>query len=632
MKLRLLTGVSAAIVLAAACGEPQAAQDSAANDAAVPAEAAAETQAPADTAEQAAETESEQLNAWFEETYNESLERSPMAKTYLGVMDEDYGKWDNLTPEYQEETYELSQAQLAEMKSSFDFDALDDQTKLSWRLFEYDKTREKAGWPYREHVYTFNQMYGAQSGIPAFLINQHRVSEKAHAEAYVSRLEGVNGYLSQAVDNATRRADLEIMPPKFVYAHVLRDAKNVISGAPFDDGEPSALWADFTKKVDALDIPEEEKQALKDDARAAMLDSVKPAYENLIAELERQQEMATEQDGAWKLPDGAAYYDYRLKQMTTTDMSASEIHELGLDEVERIHSEMRAIMEEVEFDGTLQEFFEFMRTDDQFYYPNTDEGREAYLAEARALIDNMRGRLDEQFLRKPEADLIVKAVEEFREQSAGKAFYSRPAPDGSRPGTYYANLYDTRDMPTYQMEALAYHEGIPGHHMQIAIAQELQGIPKFRKYGGQTAYTEGWGLYSEWFPKTMGLYEDPYSDFGRLAMELWRAGRLVVDTGLHEKEWTREEAIDWLKENTPNPEGDIVKAIERYIVMPGQATAYKIGMLKFQELRERSQEALGDDFDIREYHETVLANGSLPLAILEEQVDEWIAAKQAGEE
>ncbi len=300
------------------------------------------------------------------------------------------------------------------------------------------------------------------------------------------------------------------------------------------------------------------------------------------------------------------------------------MHNLGLRETERIHGEMREIMKQVDFDGTLQEFFELTRSDDQFFYENTEEGRERYLQEARAIIDDMRGRLDELFLRKPEADLKVKAVEPFRERSAGKAFYQRPAPDGSRPGTYYVNLYDMKDMPVYQMRALAYHEGIPGHHMQIAVAQELEGLPKFRRFGGYTAYNEGWGLYSEWAPKEMGLYQDPYDDYGRLAMELWRAGRLVVDTGLHHQRWTREEAIEWLSENTPNPQGDVVKAIERYIVMPGQATAYKIGMLKIQGLRQRAERQLGEAFDVREYHDTVLANGPVPLNVLERLVDGYI--------
>ncbi|MEM6653850.1 MAG: DUF885 domain-containing protein, partial [Pseudomonadota bacterium] len=332
-------------------------------------------------------------------------------------------------------------------------------------------------------------------------------------------------------------------------------------------------------------------------------------------------------DGAWKHPDGEAFYRDRLWQMTTTDMTADEIHTLGLNEVDRIHHEMRAIMRQVGFQGSLQDFFDFTRTDPQFFKPNTDQGRAEYLAEATAMIDTMRTELPSVFNTFPRAEMVVKAVEPFREKAAGKAFYQRPAPDGSRPGVYYANLYRMQDMPLYQMEALAYHEGIPGHHMQLAISQELQGIPKFRKYGGYTAYTEGWGLYSEFLPKEMGFYQDPYSDFGRLAMELWRAARLVVDTGLHAKRWTRQDAIDYLLENTPNPEGDCRKAIERYIVMPGQATAYKIGMIKILDLREHARTRLGDAFDIRDFHDVVLKDGPVPLQILEENVEAWISAQ-----
>lgn len=578
-----------------------------------------------------AESQSERLNAWFEARFQEDLERSPMTKTFLGIIDDDYGAWDDLSPEFEEQSYRISQRQLEAMRTRFDYAALDEQARLSWRLFEYDKTREKAGYPYREHVYTFNQMYGPQSGIPAFLINQHRVAEASHAEAYIARLQGVEEYLGQAVLNARRRFEMGIHPPRFVYAHVLRDARNVISGVPFDEDaeQDSPLWADFSKKVAALgDVDQAARERLLERARQALGNHVAPAYRGLIAEMESQQARAGDEAGAWKLPDGEGYYAYRLDQATTTRLSPQEVHELGLREVERIHREMRAIMREVGFDGTLQEFFELTRTDERFFYPNTDEGKERYLADARAIIDDMRGRLDELFVRRPEADLIVKRVEAFRERSAGKAFYQRPAPDGSRPGIYYVNLYDTRDMPNYQMRALAYHEGIPGHHMQIAIAQELPGLPKFRRFGGYTAYVEGWGLYAEWLPKQMGLYQDPYQDFGRLAMELWRAGRLVVDTGLHYKRWTREQAIEWLAENTPNPAGDVEKAIERYIVMPGQATAYKIGMLKIQELRERAERELGEAFDVRVFHDAVLANGPLPLEVLEAVIGEFLTERR----
>jgi uncharacterized protein (DUF885 family) len=278
----------------------------------------------------------------------------------------------------------------------------------------------------------------------------------------------------------------------------------------------------------------------------------------------------------------------------------------------------------VKFEGSLQTFFLFMRNDDQFYYTNTDEGRQRYMTEAKDFIDKMEAKLPEYFGLTPKARMVVKRVEAFREQSAGKAFYQSPSKDGSRPGTYYANLFDMRSMPTYQMEALAYHEGIPGHHMQRAIAQELEGIPEFQKYVTFTAYTEGWGLYTEELGKDMGFYADPYSDFGRLAMELWRACRLVVDTGLHEMQWSREKAIQYLIDNTPNPEADSVKAIERYIAMPGQATAYMIGKLKIMELRDRAQTELGDKFDYRDFHDTILKDGPVPLTVLEESVNKWI--------
>ncbi|MFW6094716.1 MAG: DUF885 domain-containing protein, partial [Pseudomonadota bacterium] len=535
-------------------------------------------------------------------------------------------EWDDLSPEFQLETYRIGQRQLEEMQERFDFDALEEQARISWRLFEYDRQRERAGHPYRDHVYTFNQMFGTQSEIPAFLINQHRVSEPAHAEAYIDRLFGVDEYLEQAIENSRRRFEKAVYPPRFVYDHVLRDARNVISGAPFeaDAAEDSPIWADFKGKVRDLDVDAERKERWLDRARLALVNHVGRGYRTLIDEMERQRERAGDRAGAWKLPDGDDYYAYRLEESTTTDLTPQEVHELGLEETSRIHDEMRGIMQEVGFEGDLQAFFEFMRTDSRFYYPGTEEGRQRYLEEARAIIDDMRGRLDGLFARKPEAALTVKRVEPFREQSAGKAFYQRPAADGSRPGIYYVNLYDMGDMPTYQMRALAYHEGIPGHHMQIAIAQELEGLPRFRRFGGYTPYVEGWGLYAEWAPTQLGLYDDPYENFGRLAMELWRAGRLVVDTGLHHRRWTREQAIDWLHENTPNPRGDVVKAIERYIVMPGQATAYKIGMLKIQELRRRAERTLGEEFDVREFHDAVIAHGSVPLTMLEELVGEYV--------
>lgn len=572
----------------------------------------------------AAQSESEKANALFETIFMENIMASPIAQTYMGIK-QDYDKWDDIGDEADARELARTKKQLAEV-NQLDASKLDPQTRLSLTLLTQNLNNDIKDYQWRYHNYPVNQMHGGHSMIASFLINQHQITDVSDAKAYISRLNGVPKRLSQLQQALEIRADKGIIAPKFVFGYVISDSQNIIKGAPFDKGEDSALLADFRKKVNALGISETEKNQLIADAEKALVSQVEPAYKTLIAYIKTLEAKADTRDGVWKLPDGEAFYNNALARTTTTHMTADEIHQLGLAEVERIHNEMRSIMKKVNFNGTLQEFFTFMRDDPQFYYPNTAEGKAAYLADATKLIDNMRSRLDEVFKVKPKAAMIVKQVEAFREKSAGKAFYEQPAPDGSRPGSYYANLYDMKAMPKYQMEALAYHEGIPGHHMQIAISQELKDIPKFRKFGGYTAYIEGWGLYSESFPKEMGLYADPYSDFGRLAMELWRACRLVVDTGIHAKKWTREQGIAYYVDNTPNAKSDAKKMVERHIVMPSQATAYKVGMIKLLELRHKAEKQLGDKFDIRDFHTLVLANGALPLDVLEEQVDQWIAS------
>ena len=569
-----------------------------------------------------------QLNAWFEKKFIEGVKRSPSSLAALGIK-ERMDEWDDPSRAAELEELNYTRQDLAELRKNFDFDALDESSQLSYRLYERNADQAIEGDRFHEYGYPFNQMFGVQSGIPTFMLNRHKIDNLEDAKNYIKRLEGIQPYLNTIVKRSDAAAEKGIMPPKFVYAHVMRDAGNVLKGLPFEENsdDVNLLLNDFKTKVDKLDLDDETREQLYTDATTALLTSVGPAYRDMITALKAQEAKATTDDGVWKLPDADAYYAHRLKRITSTDMTADEIHELGLREMDRIHGEMRDIMKTVGFEGDLQDFFKFIRTDKRFVYPNTDTGKARYLKEATAWIDQMKGELPKVFNTLPKAELEVKAVEAFREKSAGKAFYNRPAPDGSRPGVYYANLYNMDDMPVYQMEALAYHEGIPGHHMQLSISQELQGIPKFRKYGSMTAYTEGWGLYSEFLPKEMGFYKDPYSDFGRLAMEIWRAARLVVDTGLHDKKWTREEAIDYLVTNTPNPEGDCIKAIERYIVMPGQATAYKIGMIKIIDLREEAKTKLGDKFDLAEYHDVVLASGPVPLNILEERVDAWVASK-----
>ena len=569
--------------------------------------------------------DSEKLSKFLERAFSEIGARSPMFEARLNIRDQ-YDKWDDLSDAYAAETKVLLQRLQSEMRELVDRESLSPADRLNYDLFLNDTQNRIDVIDWRDYGYPVEQMYGWQSRVPAFLIGFHKIDTVEDANAYIARLEGIDETLGQAIELMHKRAGMGVIPPKFVFAHVLSDCRNVIKGRPFEDGEhDSTLLFDFREKLDDIELDDAQKVDLINRATRALDDDVRRGYTRMIDAVTAMEAKATTDDGVWKFENGGAYYEHCLKYMTTTEMTPDQIHELGLSEVARIHAEMREIVKAVEFDGTLQEFFVHMRTSPEFYFEESSEGREAYLAGATEIINNMRDQLDMLFGRKPKAEIVVKAVEPFREKSAGKAFYESPAPDGSRPGTYYANLYQMSDMPTYQMEALAYHEGIPGHHMQRAISIEMEDLPTFRKYARYTAYTEGWALYTEYLPKEYGFYKDPYSDFGRLAMELWRACRLVVDTGMHDRKWTREKAIDYLKENTPNPEGDVVKAIERYIVMPGQATAYKIGMIKILELRESAKRELGDQFDIRAFHDLVLGCGPVPLTILEQQVDQWVA-------
>lgn len=569
---------------------------------------------------------SRQANALFEEAFQAQLERSPMELTRLGSR-KFYDRWDDLSPQEEEARYQLSQKWAQRLKAELKDKALDPETELSLKLFLYNAERRAAAHEFSDYDYPVNQMFGLHAEVPAFLINNHQVNNTWEAEAYVTRLERLPTLMEQLCRGLLRREKKGVMPPEFVFDYALSDVDNLLQGFPITATGKHPVYNDFESKVKALNLDPEEEARLLASGQNAMKEQFAPAYRQLKELLQEQKSRATDDDGAWKFPDGADYYNQALAQTTTTDMTADEIHQLGLAEVERIHGEMRQIMEKVGFEGTLQEFFEFMRSDPQFYYSNDETGKKAYLNKAVAVVDEMKGELDKLFLTKPQADLIVKAVEPFREQSAGKAFYESPALDGSRPGIYYANLYDMASMPKYQMEALAYHEGIPGHHMQLSIAQELSSLPQFRRLGHYTAYIEGWGLYSELLPKEYGFYEDPYSDFGRLAMELWRACRLVVDTGIHSKKWDRQKALEYYQNNTPNAREDCRKMVDRHIVMPGQATAYKVGMNEIVRLREKAKKELGTEFDIREFHDVVLTHGAVPLAILEDLVDQYIESK-----
>jgi uncharacterized protein (DUF885 family) len=576
---------------------------------------------------QQSQNQDAEINKFFDSIFDDHLSRDPEYQTVLGDKSQ-YHKWNDISDTKAIDENQRVQNALKVFLNRFKRENLTGQSLVSYDLFVQESEDNLEAFPYRFHRYFLNQMEGKHSSVPSFLINIHTIENKKEAEDYLSRLNGIPNHFRQLLELMKVSESKGIIPPKFVFPSVLDDSKNLMLGYPFEKTKNlSPLWEDFSGKINKLKLSKTEKTDLLNLAERALIDSVKPAYENLMMYWKELEKKATEDDGCWKFPDGGKFYAISLKQTTTTSLSPEEIHRLGIDEVKRIHAEMEVIKNKVGFKGTLLEFFDFMRTDKKFYFSNDEKGKKAYVDEANKIIEGMRVKLDDLFLTKPKANLVVKPVEAYREKSAGGAFYEEPALDGSRPGRYYINLYTLSDQPIYQMEALAYHEAIPGHHMQIAIAQELNNLPKFRKLGGNTAYVEGWALYSELIPKEIGFYQDAYSDFGRLAMEVFRASRLVIDTGIHYKKWTRKQALQYMIENTPNPEGDCSKEIDRYIVWPSQATGYKVGMVTILKLRKKCKKQLGDKFNIKEFHDVVLTNGPVPLNILENLVNEYISSK-----
>lgn len=599
---------------------------------------------PVATAPSAAETatvapeqsEDARLHAWFERMYEEQLQQSPISMTFLGRRDR-YGELDDYSRAAVEQRVAWLQAKAREMATTFDRERLGPESKLSWDLFEYQAAAALDADRYWLHEYPFEQMGGLQSFLPTFLISFHKVETDADYVAYVARLREVKRVFAQELDHVRASAAAGIRPPRFAHDGVIEQGRKVITGAPFTDGADSALWADAQAKADALreagTIDAARADALKADARAALLEAVQPAFADVIAwfEADRPNAVVNPSGVGTTHPDGAAYYAERLRAATSTDLTPEQVHAIGLSEVARLRGEMTALKDRVGFDGDLAAFFRFVDSDPRFFYPDTDAGRQAYLDDATKAIDTIKAQLPDWFGLLPKADLVVRRVEPFREVAGAAQHYYPSTPDGSRPGIYYAHLSDMRAMPKPLLETIAYHEGLPGHHMQIAIAQELQGVPEFRKQADFNAYGEGWALYAEALAKEMpGTFADPYSEFGRLSNENWRAIRLVLDTGLHAKGWTQEQAIAYAAANSSHSRSSIEAEVRRYITWPGQATGYKIGMLKIQELRKKAETELGDRFDIRGFHDAVLGGGALPLSLLERRVDAWIAERKGG--
>lgn len=571
--------------------------------------------------------EDRRLTTFLDQAFEEQLARSPQALTSLGRKDQ-YDRLDNYTEEYRAQGLALAQRQLQQMRAAFRPETLSPAGRLSYRLFEKEILDDAEAWRWRAHGFPASTNGSPAGSIPVFLINQHRVSSVADAEAYVARLRDVERVMAEITSNMRRQMAAGILPPKFNFDPVRADARRVLTGAPFSAGADTPVYADYKAKVAKLDVSQAEKDRLMAAAREALTGPFARGYQNFLATWNDMDRRAQGNRGAWSLPEGADFYAHRLNSSTTTDLSADQIHQIGLEQVAAIHREMERIKTQVGFKGTLQEFFKHIVQGEQFKYSNDAKGREQYLADARRYIAQVMAKAPTMFRRLPKAPLEVRAVEQWRQETAPVAFYNRPSEDGSRPGIYYVNLADMRQVLKPQTEAISYHEGAPGHHFQIALAQELPDVPKFRRFGGYGAYAEGWGLYAESLGKELGFYEDPYSEFGMYSTQLWRAVRLVVDTGIHSKRWTREQAIKYFLDNALLSERDATKEVERYFNWPGQATSYMVGQLKIAELRERAQRELGAKFDIRNFHAVVLENGSVPLDVLEELVLAYIARER----
>ena len=478
---------------------------------------------------------------------------------------------------------------------------------------------------YRFHNYPLNQMFGAQSGFPSFMESTHQVHSVRDAEDYVSRLSQAGRKFDQVLDGLHHRETLGILPPQFVVTKVLEEMRNFVA-TPAEEG---ILMVSLTDKMKEADLPEADQQRIALEARAQIEITVYPAYGRLISYFEVLDDKVSENNGVWALPDGDNFYRLAMRLFTTTDYSPEYLHDFGLSEVDRIQAEILDILEAEGWDvsqgfhAAISEIAE----NPKFYYSDSGEGRDQILADYQVILDEVSAGLEPYFDVMPEADLKVQRIPEFKEKTSPGAYYQPPAMDGSRPGTFYANLYDIKATPRFGMRTLAYHEGVPGHHFQLAIQQQQDDLPFFRRIIPAIAYSEGWALYAERLAWELGFQDDPYDNIGRLQAELFRGVRLVVDTGIHYKRWNREQAIDYMINNTGMAESDVVAEIERYFIMPGQALAYKVGMTKLLELRDRARVELGDQFDIREFHRVVLINGSVPLDILEDLVNEYIATK-----
>jgi uncharacterized protein (DUF885 family) len=567
------------------------------------------------------------IDIFFEKAFLKAVVDDPETLSYLRLL-EPFGidfHNDDLTDVSVERQQRLAAdtRDALETLHRYDRASLDDNRKLSWDILDWFLQNEVAGEPWMFHNFPVNQLSGIQSELPDFMINIHQINDAETARDYVKRLEKFKWKFGQVLDGLKLRESKGILPPKFAVDKTLEQMRAFAAPAP----KEQVLYTHLRDELAKLDaVPRNERDAILAGAERAVAESVLPAYRDLIAYFEGLQAKATANNGAWSLPDGERFYAWCVKNHTTTDFSADQLHETGLAEVARIEAQMEAILEEqgIGGGGTIGSRLTRLSQEPRFHYPDSDEGRAKILADYQRLIDEISKGLDTAFDLRPAVGVKVERVPVFKEKGSAGAYYQSAPLDHSRPGVFYANLREVGSIYTWAMPTLTYHEAVPGHHFQIGIAQDIKGVPTFRRLSLFTAYAEGWALYAERLAWELGFEKDPFSNLGRLQDEMLRAVRLVVDTGMHQKRWTREQAIQYMLDKTGQPETDVVAEVERYLVDPGQALAYKAGMLKILELREKMKQARGDAFDLRQFHNLVLGGGPMPLPVLEARIDQAI--------
>lgn len=534
-------------------------------------------------------------------------------------------KLDDYSGLKEDKKYARAKQNLANFES-YDVANLRGQDKLSAQIFAYNQTMEIEGERWRWHDFPVNQMFGVQSSLPNFMSDIHQVKSLAEGRDYVARLNLFSTALGQVLSGLQKRAAVGVLPPRFTVEKVLAQMQAFAAAEP----RKNMLYLSLQEKLSKAEkISAQEKEKLLQEAELAIKQSVLPGFQALIAYHQEILSKTTSNDGVWRLPDGQAYYAFQVRRHTTTDMQPEQVHQLGLQEVQRLRQEMEDILQAQGLkEGSLQQRVDLISKRPDQMYANSDEGRAQILQDYQKIIDQIDAGLKPMFNIRPSSNVVVRRVPEFAEKTAPGAYYEFPALDGSRPGTFYANLRKPEDIPKFSMRTLAYHEAIPGHHFQVALQMQMQDLPLFRRFSMFTAYAEGWALYAERLAWEAGFQSQPLDNLGRLQAEMFRAVRLVVDTGLHHKRWSREQAIAYMVDNTGMAQGEVTAEIERYLVSPGQALAYKIGMLKILQLRDDAKQALGSKFDLRQFHDVVLKNGAMPLAILDKAVQEWVAQQK----